>query len=267
MKCKICGSECPPDAKICRDCAAARKRAFAVTVTQPLLAGVGVPSVGTPRFAPKPPRPRPPPAAAVEREASRSEPAPALPLNVVPKSLGVHWLLIGVAVAATIVVLVVKMLSADNGRAAEDTGAVAPSAPPTAAAAAPPLIPAEPRVTQETPATATPVNDLPSPKRAPDKRSQRKSRPRAEPARPVVALPPPPPEPAPVAREPAPPPRAVATPRPDPWQVMNEGLSRCASEDLLSRAACEQRLRLQYCPNYWGLVWQCPIGPTTDHGQ
>ena len=55
MKCRICASECPPGAKLCRDCAAARKRAFAATVTQPLLAAAGAPSVGRPRFAPRPP--------------------------------------------------------------------------------------------------------------------------------------------------------------------------------------------------------------------
>jgi hypothetical protein len=62
------------------------------------------------------------------------------------------------------------------------------------------------------------------------------------------------------------PPRVAEAPR-DPWQAMNEGLSRCAREDFLSRFACEQRLRLQYCPNHWGLVPQCAIGRTTDHGQ
>ena len=54
MKCRICGSECPPGAKLCRDCAAARKRAFAATVTMPLLAAAGVPSASGLRFAPKP---------------------------------------------------------------------------------------------------------------------------------------------------------------------------------------------------------------------
>ena len=57
MKCRICGSECPPGAKLCRDCTAARKRAFAATVTMPLLAAAGVPTVSLPRFAPKPLRP------------------------------------------------------------------------------------------------------------------------------------------------------------------------------------------------------------------
>ncbi|HEV8258234.1 MAG TPA: hypothetical protein VGR42_14780 [Casimicrobiaceae bacterium] len=62
------------------------------------------------------------------------------------------------------------------------------------------------------------------------------------------------------------PPRIAEAPR-DPWQAMNEGLSRCAREGFLDRVACEQRLRVQYCPNHWGLVPQCAIGRTTDHGQ
>jgi len=51
MKCRICGCEAPAGAKLCKDCAAARKRAFAATVTQPLLlAAAGAPSVGSPRL-------------------------------------------------------------------------------------------------------------------------------------------------------------------------------------------------------------------------
>jgi hypothetical protein len=266
MKCKICGSECPPEAKICRDCAAARKRAFAVTVTQPLLAAAGIPSVSAPRFAPKPPkRPRPSGLLAVVHDASRPDAPAALPLNVVPKRLGVHWLLIGVAVATTIVVLAVKVVSSGS-RATEDEAAPAPAMTPPAAAAAP--------LSQPVPADAHPAPEAPAPmttaevaalKHAPEKTS-RKSATRSEPIKPAV-VPPPAPEPAPVARAPAPPSRPADVPRADPWQAMNEGLSRCAREDLFSRTACEQRLRLQYCPNYWGLVPQCPIGPATDHGQ
>ena len=73
MKCRICGSECPPGAKLCRDCAAARKRAFAATVTVPLLAAAGVPSVRSHRFAPKPPRSGPkPPKVQVQAPAMKS---------------------------------------------------------------------------------------------------------------------------------------------------------------------------------------------------
>ncbi len=264
MKCKICGRECPPGAKICRDCASARKRAFAVTVTEPLLAAAGMPSVAEPRFAPRPVRPHPPVAPAADRATAPPEAPAALPLHVVPRTLGVHWVLIGIAMAATIVVLLVKVLaggSGDNGRANDEVSATASSAVPPPAVAAPVLPPpVRAGVAQDDRA-----NELPPAKSAPGKSLQRKP-PRPDAASVVVAAPPPP-EPAAIARAPAPPPRAIEAPRSDPWQVMNDGLSRCAREDLFSRAACEQRLRLQYCPNYWGLVPQCPIGPSNDHGQ
>ena len=267
MKCKICGSECPPGGKICRDCAAARKRAFAATVTQPLLAAAGVPSVSTPRFAPKPPKPaRPSGLLAVVHDASRPEAPPALPLNVVPKSLGVHWLLIGVAIATTIVVLVVKVISSGSHPTEEATAPeLVMATAPTAAAATPlPPVAAEAHPQPELPAS-TKASEVAVAKH-PAEKASRKAATRPEPIKPTVT-PLPAPEPAPVARAPALPARPVEAPRADPWQAMNEGLSRCAREDLFSRAACEQRLRLQYCPNYWGLVPQCPIGPSTDHGQ
>ena len=40
-KCLICGRASLPGAKLCADCGSARKRAFAATVTQPLLAAAG----------------------------------------------------------------------------------------------------------------------------------------------------------------------------------------------------------------------------------
>jgi hypothetical protein len=274
MKCKICGRECLPGARICRDCASARKRAFAVTVTEPLLAAAGIPSVAEPRFAPKPARPRPAVAPAVDSATAPPEAPAALPLHVVPRTLGVHWLLIGLAMTATIVVLLVKVLAGDsggsggNGRATDDVGATASSAvPPPAVVTPAPLPPAGAGVAQDNPASAKTLGDLPPAKSAPGKSLQRKAPPRPDAASVVVAAPPPPaPEPAAVVRSPAPP-RAIEAPRSDPWQVMNEGLSRCAREDLFSRPGCEERLRQQYCPNNWGLVPQCPIGRPTDHGQ
>ena len=270
MKCKICGRECPPGAKICRDCATARKRAFAVTVTEPLLAAAGMPSVAEPRFAPKPVRPR---LAAVPSNVNSTTPRPeasaALPLHVVPRTLGVHWMLIGIAMAATIVVLLVKVLggSGSNGHASDEVNASASSAAQPPAVTTPATSPqADAGVAQVNPASAKTPSDLPQAKSAPGKSLQRKAPPRPDAASVVVAAPATP-EPDAIARPPAPPPRAIEAPRSDPWQAMNEGLSRCAREDLFSRAACEQRLRLQYCSNYWGLVPQCPIGPANDHGQ
>ena len=186
---------------------------------------------------------------------------------MVPRTLAVHWALLGLAMAATIVVLLVKVLagSGSNGHASDEVNASASSAAQAPAVTTPATSPqADAGVGQVNPASAKTPSDLPQAKSAPGKSLQRKPPPRPDAASVVVAAPATP-EPAAIARPPAPPPRAVEAS--DPWQAMNEGLSRCAREDLFSRAACEQRLRLQYCPNYWGLVPQCPIGPSNDHGQ
>jgi hypothetical protein len=258
MRCRICGRECPPGAKICRDCAAARKRAFAQTVTQPLLAAIGVPTVGEARFAPRPLRPRAAndskvKQANVQREVPAADQVAALPLNVVPRKLSVVWLLGGVLVVAAVALLLLREMS--NGSHNSEVGPAVP-----AVAMPSPIVPQQVRVPD--PSALEP----PATKLAPVK-PQRKALPHVEPPNTDAAAPSPAPEPAPVARAPSPPPRAVEAQRADPWQAMNEGLARCAREALFDRIGCEQRLRLQYCGNSWGLVPQCPIGPATDHGQ
>ena len=117
MKCRICASECPPGAKLCRDCAAARKRAFAATVTQPLLAAAGAPSVGRPRFAPRPARPAPQASrrpldwarseAVIAASAADAKPAARKPI-------GVQWLLLGLALACAIIYLIIRVLFAPH---------------------------------------------------------------------------------------------------------------------------------------------------------
>ena len=268
MRCKICGRECPPGAKICRDCVAARKRAFAVTVTLPLLATAGAPSVAEPRFAPRLVRAKPPVTPPVDSVVSRPEAPAALPLHVVPRTLGVHWMLIGIAMAATIVVLLVKVLgNGSNGRATDEVSAAASTAAPPSALTAPAQsLQPDTGIAKVNPVSVGTPGDLPAAKSASAKSLQRRAPPRPEGASAVVAAAPPPPEPAAAVRTPAPPPRTIEAPR-DPWQAMNEGLSRCAREDLFSRPGCEERVRQQYCPNYWGLVPQCPIGRSNDHGQ
>ncbi len=255
MSCRICGRDCPPGVKICRDCAAARKRAFAQTVTLPLLAAVGAPSVGEPRFAPKPARRPAANDSTVERDAARAEPA-ALPLTVVPRKFGVLWLLAGVVVTTAVVVVLSRTMG-NAGHAGDEPAVTLPA--PAVAVPVPQLPPAVPEM-----APVRTESEPPPMKVAPHK--PRKTAPPVE-TPPVVVAPPPTPEPAPVDRAPTPPQPAVEAPRPDPWQALNEGLSRCASEGLFDRIACEQRLRVQYCGNSWGLVPQCPIGRTTDHGQ
>lgn len=259
MKCRICGRDCPPGAKICRDCASARKRAFAQTVTMPLLAAVGAPSVGEPRFAPKPLRPR----AAndskvkqsqVEREAAPAEMVAALPLNVVPRKLGVAWIVGGILVVAFAVLVLLRTMT-NGSHAGED---VAPALP--AVAMPPPIMPQQ--VQLPDPSALEPPTAKVAPVKPP-----RKAPPRVEPIPADAVVQAPAPEPAPVVRAPAAPPRVAEAPRPDSWQALNEGLARCAREALFDRIGCEQKLRLQYCGNSWGLVPQCPIGPATDHGQ
>lgn len=275
MKCRICASECPPGAKLCRDCAAARKRAFAATVTQPLLAAAGAPSVSQARFAPRPAKPRPPRKSSAPLGA-RSEAvmvASAADVVAAPKRHGTRWLLLGVALAAVSVYLVVRLLVADHARPSADAqpgassgdGAGAEAAAPDGAARTPPSPP--PAASPAQPAkVVSPVEDKTD---AGALLKSLKAGHRKPPSKPALTAAPVAP-PAAVAA-PAPAPRSVQLPPvvapKDPWQSMNEGLSRCASEDWMHRGECEQQLRLQYCPNHWGSVWQCPIGPTTDHGQ
>lgn len=275
MKCRICASECPPGANLCRDCAAARERAFAATVTQPLLAAAGAPSVGRPRFAPRPKQRRPErkPATAtaarseavIAASAAEDTPAPRKPI-------GVQWLLLALAVACAILYLLIQVLMTHHGPAndaATPSDAVSEGAPASKSDAAPPPVTVPPfdGVVEPPPGAASAEAKAAAAsalKNAAAKAGRHKVA-KVEPVNPVAVAPPAPaPEPAPVARAPAPP--VVEAPR-DPWQAMNEGLSRCARQDWLSRGSCEQRLRMQYCPEHWGLVWQCPIGPATDHGQ
>jgi hypothetical protein len=281
MKCRICASECPPGAKLCRDCAAARKRAFAATVTQPLFAAAGAPSVGRPRFAPRPEGRRATSKKPVAAAAARSEAAMAASAAdgkadaAARRSIGVQWLLLGLAVACAVVYLLIRLVFEHHGAPGDavlpNDSASTVTAPagsagastvvPGMAALAPPAPSADAAAALAAEAKAEADSAL---KNAAAKAGRHKPATKVE-APAIAAAEPPalPPEPVPAPR--APPTPAVEAPR-DPWQVMNEGLSRCAREDWINRSSCEQRLRLQYCPGHWGLVWQCPVGPA-DHGQ
>ncbi len=265
MKCRICASECPPGAKLCRDCAAARKRAFAATVTQPLLAAAGASSVGQARFEPRPKQriSRNPSAAATAARSEAVIAAAALDAKVAPRRFGVRWLWLGIAIAIAIVYVLIRMLAGTHGESSDalppSDGAREVTAP---AAPAPAVVPLPAPPASVRPADAGAAAEGAATKNAAPKARLRKPAPKLE--LPGAAEPPAAPkaEPAPAPR--TPPPQVAAPPR-DPWQAMNEGLTRCAREDWAGRATCEQRLRLQYCPEHWGLVPQCPIGPT-DHG-
>ncbi|HEV2977072.1 MAG TPA: hypothetical protein VG425_05750 [Casimicrobiaceae bacterium] len=189
------------------------------------------------------------------------------------KPLGVQWLLLALAIASATIYLLVQIFIAPHARPGADANAPVESASdlsaPDAASGAPAAAPTLPipaaasRIAgQEGAAEGEAGAGL---KEAGPKAPRHKVASRVEvPAAAPIPAPPPLPEPVPAPRSVPPP--VVAAP-PDPWQAMNEGLSRCGREDWISRAACEQRLRLQYCPDHWGVVWQCPIGPATDHGQ
>jgi hypothetical protein len=306
MKCRICGSEAPVGAKLCKDCAAARKRAFAATVTQPLLlAAAGAPSVSQPRFAlkpakrknpkpgtksiPKSPSPRQEPVAAsptaaTTRAIDRISGSPAIsplmpptaPLRqtVTPvrqparRRLSLRSSLRGLRLAAGIAFAAVLLAIMVTLR---HNHPPSEEAPPAATAptlpAATPAAPAEPVGSPGIAAEAAPEAESAAP--APAKPAPSKPRRKA-----VVtddAFKAPNPEPAIVA-EPTPrdivaPQRVIDTARPDPLRVLNDALARCAREDLLNRPGCEQQARAQACGNWWGQISQCPIGPATDHGQ
>jgi hypothetical protein len=254
MKCRICGLECPLGVKICRDCASARKRAFAATVTQPLLAAVGAPSVSEARFVPRPARRRAANDSAVIRTSPAPQPEAALPLTVVPRRLGLLWFV--VAAIIIVAVLLAIMRTASNGSHVTDEVVPGPPPAPVVSEPTPPAIGTE--IAPVHPVSEAPAKSVAS-------KPLKKPMPRVEPAAPVVD-PAPAAEPPAIARAPAPA-RVVEAPRADPLQALSEGLAGCAREGFLDRMGCEQRLRAQYCGNSWGLVPQCPIGPATDHGQ
>jgi hypothetical protein len=197
-----------------------------------------------------------------------------------PAHLGVKWLLFGVAIATTIVVIVIKILASGSGQVTEATSDAEKAV--TAAPVPPDRDPARAfSVDAQRAGVIAASNPAPREASLPETKNDANApstsvRPKAtgrkitgklEAPKAVPVEPPPAPKPEPVVAAPrSPPSRAIEVPR-DPWQAMNEALSRCAREDFFSRVACEQRLRLQYCPNYWGTVPQCPIGPSNDHGQ
>jgi hypothetical protein len=211
---------------------------------------------------------------------------------VTPGRVNVKWLLLGVAIATTIVFVVIRILA--SGQAADNTGIVADVASETAevsatrnaapsmaapsiaapSIAAPSIVAARDAAPNPPSAAATDIApaDAKTEARIAQKNAAPKGAGRKVAGKVEVATgASPEPSPAPKVERVAAasrnaPARVAEAPR-DPWQAMNEGLSRCARENFFNRIACEQRLRLQYCPNYWGLVPQCAIGAATDHGQ
>jgi len=179
------------------------------------------------------------------------------------KPIGVQWLLLALAIASAVVYLLIHVFFVPHAESTGEASAPGVRTEVAAPAAAPPVPEAPPVASAG--AAESKVNTGPALKEVtPPKAARRKVAAKVEFPPPAPAEPPPPtPEPVPIPR-PAPP---VVQAPPDPWQAMNDGLSRCAQEDMIHRGNCEQLLRLQYCPGHWGVVWQCPIGPTLDHGR
>jgi len=285
MKCRICGCTTAPGTKLCKDCAAARKRAFAATVTQPLLlAAAGAPSVTRPRFAPKPVKPKGSSAPVVKASApstDRGPSSPAIsPLAPAPaaqrrtpaavrrspsRRSGFLWLFLAV-IAGLVVLLLIGMFVARQGR---EPGAGEPSDEVTSTPAAPAPATASEAHVQASPAPSGGLTADGLVTEAMPPPTVRKARKPAALAEVKIQLPEP--EPAPVVEPPpqpvAAPPRVVQPVRVDPLQKLNEALARCAREDLLDRMSCEQNARSQLCGDSWGQIPQCPIGRGNDHGQ
>jgi hypothetical protein len=290
MNCMICGQESMPGAKLCADCRSARKRAFAATVTQPLLEAAGTRRARASGRLLKPSQSM---AATTRRAARRLKAEKASPLVDTPSP---RRGLIPIILIAVVVVLAAGAYGAHRMKGFDTTeekldAHAAPVAPAQAATA--PVAPGSLAPGAVTPAAVTPngavptgaaatsaagpVNETPlpvpqervsqSPSTPSAKRQPARSRAAAAPA--VITLPPSDGAPAIVLPTPMPPPPPAPKPvvREDPWQQFNEGLAGCAREDLATRLRCEQRIRVRYCDGQWGVAPQCPIGPNTDHGQ
>ena len=268
-KCLICGRASLPGAKLCADCSSARKRAFAATVTQPLLAAASA-RTGTRLL-----KPSQSVAATARRTAERSLLAKAAPLPPIaePHRRRSVWL-IALIVAAVVVAATFAARRAFVAPRSEPAIATEQPVP-----AAPELVVVTPPLSAATftakPGLAAPIAD-PAEKAgvtqeaAPAARADAAKRAAARSRAAPIEVAPPPAEPAPIvqtlAAAPAPTPVPREAPRADPLQAMNESLARCAG-GLFDRIVCDQRVRAQYCDGQWGQVPQCPSRAPNDHGQ
>ncbi len=267
-KCLICGRASLPGAKLCADCSSARKRAFAATVTQPLLAAASA-RTGTRLL-----KPSQSVAATARRSAERALMAKAVTPSSPPiaESHGRRnvWP-IALVVAALVVTATFAARRSFVTPKTESPVATEQAAPASLEPVA--VAPPQPAATfTAKPGLAAPIAD-PAAKQdaAPATRGDAAKRAAARSRALPVEVVPPPAEPAPVvqtlAAAPAPPPAAPReTPRVDPWQAMNESLARCTG-GLFDRIVCDQRVRAQYCDGQWGQVPQCPSRAPNDHGQ
>jgi hypothetical protein len=271
-KCLICGRASLPGAKLCADCSSARKRAFAATVTQPLLAAAGA------RTGARLLKPSQSVAATARRTAERALSAkPDAPQPVAaPSTRRAAWM-VAIGIAALVVTATYAARHVLVAPTAEPPVVTQQAVPLDAAAlaASASATPSGPRLQSVAePPTAVIGIDQPTGLREPspaakaDAARRAATRTRTAP----IEVPPPPAEPAPIVQTlvavpaAAPGPSAQEAPRPDPWQAMNESLARC-NGGLLERIVCDQRVRAQFCDGQWGQVPQCPARVPNDHGQ
>ncbi len=242
MKCSVCGSESNADARFCANCGAKVNPGAETLFKTPV---------------------SPPPAAAAPvSDAGADASAAPRATNLVPVLL---------VLAALVVVGYFAYRAQMPEASPRESTAAEPAAPRTAPSAeavqsgsranpsasesaksetagAPPPRPA----TTEPPAAVSRASAPARPK-APTRTAAPK-RPAVEtnaPAPPAMAVA----IPEPVAPAPPAPP-----PKPERIVQLNDALARCVGQDLIQRAVCEQRARLQHCEGYWGQVPQCPGG-------
>jgi hypothetical protein len=274
MKCLICGRLSLPGAKLCLDCKAARKRAFDATVTQPLLAAAGATrgAAAAPRLLKSgqsvPDAARR--AAKMALAAQARTQAAGESAEVAPRRAPRWPMLLG---ATLVLAVVIGYFGHWFGGGKSDSFAAVPdrsnlenlSASPVLRTATPAIIPPPLPTAAVVPAAsnATVVDEPVQPKPEVTKRAARS---RQEKVPPPLPAPEPPPPPVVAAAPPPPPPVVREAPRLDPFQIMNDAIARCP-RDISTRAACEQRLRAQYCEGHWGEVPQCASIPYVDHGQ
>jgi hypothetical protein len=269
-QCLICGRASQPGAKLCSDCSSARKRAFAATVTQPLLAATG-------RSGGRLLRPSQSMAATARRAAERAlaaTPAPAVAVAPPSRRMEVIFfvatLVAVVLIGAYIARQIQKSRQPDAAQVVEQPPVMGPGAISNTASVVPPGL--SPKNVAETPPPMTGAMPVDESTPVPARKAEPSRRANAKPRGPAVEVTPPvepaaAPAPVAVAPAPAPPPQVREVPKTDPLQQLNESLSRCAAGGLFDRILCDQRVRREYCDGRWGQVPQCPSGVPNDRGQ
>ncbi len=265
-RCEFCGTNVLPGVKLCSECRSALKRARnePASVLQPLVKRAADTLERRDRR-----RAQRREARAAEARAAGLVPPPVEKSRLAPWFIGA--LLVAVAVVAA-------SMWAFHGREGEAvplstpvaTDAVAPpAASPSAASTAAPAPDAataasaamSPAATPAAASAATPAEPAgtvppahPAGAHAAPKarRTLRIELPKPEAAPQRIAAPAPM---APLAAAPRVP--VVAAP-PDRRSLLRDAFARCPQDEIVARAVCEQRARIEYCDGLWGSVPQCP---------